>query len=300
MQYGKHGKPFMLPGMQWNAVVLPPSNAAWIARQPDSILSGTTTLDDLMGLHYISHGPSAESCRDFTVIRRDLTRNFMGLSAEVGEEVRDAFEEELAHIGKGEGERWEEVKLQKVIMAVAFRAANRIFVGVPMCKSKPYKAAVDRWMGAFGISMMMVRFVVPRGLSGLFLRVAAMFTKVLERRAGRFFVGRIRERLTRRARGEGEGGLEKQNDMMQWIIEQNASKNDPRELEPRNIAGKMILFNIFGKQNNHLHEATSSPSYQRQRQPASKPAQHSPPSYPPHSPHPSSLNSKPKPWKSCL
>lgn len=223
-------------------VILPPSDASWIAQQPDSILSGTTTLDEIMGLKYITHGPSAESCRDFTVIRRDLTRQFMGISDQVYDEVQAAFDDELAKVNE---EEWTDVKLQMAILEAAFRAGNRIFVGSPMCRDKAYKRAVDRWTQAFGISTIMVsKFLIPEGvLRELFLSIAAIPTKYLERRAARFFLPRIESRLARLRNGEEE----KDNDMMQWIINQNACKGDPRELEPQNIAGKMILLNIFGE-----------------------------------------------------
>ncbi|KAF2169519.1 hypothetical protein M409DRAFT_64636 [Zasmidium cellare ATCC 36951] len=252
-KYGKHNLPFILPSMLWNAIVLPPSNAVWIAQQPDSILSGNTTMDELMGLGHLTHGPNAESCRDFTVIRRDLTRQFMRLSGQVYEEIQAAFDDELVDVGEDE---WTEVKLQRVLLNVAFRAGNRIFVGLPMCRDKAYKKAVDRWTQAFGISTMMLRFLVPEQLRDVFLRIAAIPTKYLERRAARFFLARIEERLVR-LRGGEEGPKEQDNDMMQWIIDQNASKTDSRELESGNIAAKMILLNIFATATTGVQSGTT-------------------------------------------
>lgn len=195
-----------------------------------------------MGLNYITHGPSAESCRDFTVIRRDLTRQFMRLSNQVYDEIQAAFDDELAKVGDRE---WTDVKMQQVFLNVAFRAGNRIFVGLPMCRDQAFKRAVDRWTQAFGISTVIIsRFLIPEGrLRGLFLRIAGMPMRYLEREAAKFSLPKIKERLARLR--DGEGGED--NDMMQWIVNQNASKDDPGELEPQNIAGKMILLNIFGK-----------------------------------------------------
>ncbi|KAK4497556.1 hypothetical protein PRZ48_012007 [Zasmidium cellare] len=257
-KYGKQNLPFILPSMLWNTVILPPSNATWIAQQPDSILSGNTTMEQMMGLGYLTHGPNAESCRDFTVIRKDLTRQIMGLSNQVHEEIQAAFDDELAGVGE---DGWTNVKLQKVLLDVSFRAGNRIFVGLPMCRDKAYKKAVDRWTAAFGMSTMMLRLLVPEGLRGLFLSAAAIPTKFFERRAARFFLPRIEERLARLKEG-GTGIKGEDNDMMQWIIDQNATKADPRELEPANIAGKMILFNIFGKctPKTKEHKLTSLPA----------------------------------------
>lgn len=167
----------------------------------------------------------------------------MRLSCQIYEEIQAAFDDELAGVGEQE---CTDVKLQRVLLNVAFRAGNRIFVGLPMCRDKAYKRAVDRWTQAFGVSTMMLRFLVPEQSRDLFLRIVAIPTKYLERMAARFFLPRIEERLAR-LRGGEEGPKEQGNDMLQWIIDQNASKNDPRELESGNIAGKMILLNIFGK-----------------------------------------------------
>ena len=111
-----------------------------------------------------------------------------------------------------------------------------------------------RWTQSFGISTMILRFLIPQQLRGIFLRIVAIPTKYFERRAARFFQARIEERLTKLRAGDGEMKGEN-NDMMQWIIEQNATKSDPRELDPANIAGKMILFNIFGKHTVHVSDS---------------------------------------------
>lgn len=162
----------------------------------------------------------------------------MKLSNEVYDEIKAGFDEELKEVG----DEWTGIKLQRVFLDVSFRAGNRIFVGLPMCRDKKYKKAVERWTAAFGLSNMVSRFMLPTELRGIFLRLAAIPTKFFEWRAARFFMERIKERLARLQNGEKCD----ENDMMQWIIDQNASKRDPRELEPQNIAGKMILFNIFG------------------------------------------------------
>lgn len=46
----------MVPGLHWNTVVLPPHLAKWVAREPDSVLSGVTPMSDMLGAEYLAHG----------------------------------------------------------------------------------------------------------------------------------------------------------------------------------------------------------------------------------------------------
>lgn len=228
--------------MHWPAVVLPPSNAAWLAQQPDSVLSGQTPLDDLLGLDYIAHGPSAESCRDFTVLRRDLTRQVVKLNDQTCDEVQHACDDVF-----GFGTEFRDFKALQAISSVSFHVANRVFVGLPMCRDKKYKKAVDRWTVAFGISCLFVRYFVPSGFKPLIMRLIAIPARLLMQWTASFITPAIRQRLAAWADRypAPENQRMKPNDMIQWIIDANANKPDPAELDPANIAGKTILLNLF-------------------------------------------------------
>ncbi|KAM3422170.1 hypothetical protein BST61_g2540 [Cercospora zeina] len=93
--FSKHDKPFIVPNLLWTTVVIPPSQTAWVASQPENVLSGNSVLDEAMGLDYLAHGPNADSVRDFTVIRRHLTRHAGKLAGEVLEEIELSLDEEL-------------------------------------------------------------------------------------------------------------------------------------------------------------------------------------------------------------
>lgn len=243
-KYSKHGKPFIVPGMHWNAVVLPPSNASWVAAQPEHVLSGDTVLDENLGLAYLTHGPSADSCRDFTVIRRDLTRQSAKLGAEVYDEVQDAFTDELGS-DEEKAEAWKEISLFKLLQAVSFRAVNRVFVGLPLCRDKSYEKRVTSWTYAYVICAIFMRYTVPSLLKPIFMRVIAMPSHLLAWYATKELRPMVRERLRDSHAAGKKHSQEEHNDMMQWIITTNGQKSDPRELSPANIAGKMVLFNLF-------------------------------------------------------
>ncbi|KAF2165016.1 hypothetical protein M409DRAFT_24915 [Zasmidium cellare ATCC 36951] len=246
-KYGKHGKAFIIPGLHWNAVVLPPSHSDWVARQPENVLSSNKVLDDTMGLQWLVHGPTASSVRDFTVLRRDMTRQHIKLSHHILDEIKHAFDEEL-----GSGTEYHKVSASNLCAKISFRATNRMFVGLPLCRSEAYETDVTRWTTAFGTCTLIMRFLIPKSLKPLFMQFVALPTKLVQWRAVRFIRPRIRQRLGvlkhDKTLGNSLENVQKEkepNDMLQWIINANAAKDNPRELEPGNIAGKMLFFNVF-------------------------------------------------------
>lgn len=187
-------------------------------------------------------GPSVESVFDFTVLRRDLTRQIMKLNDEVLDEISAAFEENLGF----ESGDWNDFSVKGVIDSVSFNATNRIFVGLPLCRSEEYRKAVTRWTTFFGIGTLFSRYLVPGFTRPLVMRFIAVPANILLWRAASYMTPAIERRLLS-LQDEKKMSLEepKPNDMMQWIIDHNAPKADPAELKPSNIAGRMILLNLF-------------------------------------------------------
>ncbi|PPJ54504.1 hypothetical protein CBER1_02470 [Cercospora berteroae] len=240
-RFSKNDKLFVIPNLLWTTVILPPSQTAWVASQPEHVLSGNAVLDEAMGLDYLAHGPNADSVRDFTVIRRHLTRHSGKLAGEVLEEIELGLDEELgAKVDASKKADFVEVQAMDILQAIAFRAANRIFVGPSLSRSKSYRKRIQRWTTAYGLCTIVMRFIVASPLKQFFMRVVAIPTKAMQWLATSEVRAMVKQRLS-----QTEAAQEQKNDMMQWIIETNAQKNDAREMAPQNIAGKMILFNLF-------------------------------------------------------
>ncbi|KJX97681.1 hypothetical protein TI39_contig473g00003 [Zymoseptoria brevis] len=134
-QYGKRGRPFMLPGLEWSTVVLPPHLADWMMRQPDSVLSGVTPMSDAIGAKYLGHGPEEASVLDFTALRRDLTPHTAKLVRQIQDEIDVAFD---AYLNANTDGQSKEVKIKPMIESVVFYTTNRIFVGLPLCRSERF------------------------------------------------------------------------------------------------------------------------------------------------------------------
>lgn len=60
-----------------------------------------------------------------------------------------------------------------------------------------------------------------------------------------------RIRMIQEAKAKGEpldkNAEDRRNDLMQWLVEQSVHSNDPAEMDSRNLANKLVLFNLFGK-----------------------------------------------------
>ncbi|KAI6816590.1 hypothetical protein KC342_g15398 [Hortaea werneckii] len=244
-KYGKYGKPFVLPGLHWPEIILLPSHHAWIASQPEHILSDDVVQDELLGLPYFTHGPSTAAIHDFSVIRRDLTRQMAKLVPEMLDEVDACFTE---YFGT-DREEWREVRAIEAILKVSQRAIERVFVRLPLCRDASYLAAVRRWMMGFAICGALYRSFLPEMLQPLIAPLLAIPLAVVKLLALRKSLPLIRQRMldfNHHLRGQGTGkDTHVPNDMLQWLIVQNAHKPPTERLTAWDIGGRLCLFELF-------------------------------------------------------
>lgn len=187
-----------------------------------------------------------ESVLNFTVVRRDLTRQTVKLNREILDEVRFAVDDTF---GFG-ADDWTELGVKSAVDNVSFSATNRIFVGLPLCRNKQYKEVVTQWTTFFGIGTLFCRYLVPGFARSVVMRIIAIPANLMLWRASSYVTPGIKKRLAileaeKALVGDKSSVEQKPNDMMQWIIDHNAQKADPAELKPANIAGRMILLNLF-------------------------------------------------------
>ncbi|KAI7220963.1 hypothetical protein KC333_g2045 [Hortaea werneckii] len=244
-KYGRHGKPFVLPGLHWPEIILPPSHHAWIASQPEHILSDDVVQDELLGLPYFAHGPSTAAIHDFTIIRRDLTRQMGKLVPEMLDEVDTGFTEHF-----GTENDWREVRAIEAILKVSQRAIERVFVGLPLCRDTSYLAAVRRWMMGFAICGALYRSFLPEMLQPVFAHLLGIPLAMVKWLALRRSLPLIRRRMLdfdhHQLRGKGtEKEARVPNDMLQWLIESNAHKPPAERLTAWDIGGRLCLFELF-------------------------------------------------------
>jgi hypothetical protein len=253
IQYSSRGKPFVRPSLHWPSVVLPPCDAEWLARQPENIIAAAKTQDEVLGLEWLASGPSNAFIHDFTVIRRDLTRQINACIPDILNEIRYTFD---THFSEGEdaGDGWKNVVINDAIRKAVCVVANRIIIGLPVCRSQEYFAAVQRWWVCFGLTGLVFRSFVPRPLQRVFMPLLSLPTWYWRRRIVNMFEPEVARRMKVIQDASASGKPlrpskddERSNDLMQWLIEQSAHNKEPAESSPRDLSNKLVLFNLFGK-----------------------------------------------------
>lgn len=111
-------------------VVLPPSQIPWIIEQPEGILSSQESHREALQADWtmldknIVQNPLHEQ-----VIRENLVRDLGPFTDEMGDELRQCFED---YWGTDENE-WRALCVYDCMLKFAARASNRIFSGLPLC-----------------------------------------------------------------------------------------------------------------------------------------------------------------------
>ena len=238
-KYGKYGQAFILPAMHSPEIILPPSNVHWIASQPENVLSDIKEQDDLVGLDYLAHGPDQAAVHDFSVIRKDLTRQMGNLLPDLLDEMEASFE---AGFGS-EMDDWKEVEIFKIIQETSRKTSNRVFVGQPLCRDEKYLASLRKWELAFALCGAVIRYLVPYSLKPFLAPIVAIplyFYRWLVRRR---LLPLVRKRIALDSLADKPTAeTSRPNDVLQWIVEDNTQ----HKMSIEDIAGKTVLLNFFG------------------------------------------------------
>ncbi|KAK3642111.1 hypothetical protein LTR56_010982 [Elasticomyces elasticus] len=242
-KYAKHNLPFILPASHWPEIVLPPSNASWIASQPEHVLSAVTVFNDIMGFEYTAPGPDMAYAHDFAVVQRDLTRNLLRSLPDVLAEVEASCSELLAGVS-GE-EEWKEVKMMGVLGKVSHSAASAMFVGQPLCRDKGHLRWVRVWVMCFAFVSIPYRLLFPKMLQPVFGPLLTVVMLPIKFLAVRPMLPIIKQRLEELRKtglieqvGSDDDGP---RDLLQWIVEDAARKRPVDGLTAWDLAGKAIL-----------------------------------------------------------
>lgn len=231
IQWSKRGKPFVLPSILFGPqVICPPHQVPWLFSQPDEVLSSEAVLADVMCLKYTSPGPSIKSMLDFTVLRHDLTRNLNRLQAQVFDEVCAATDEAFG----SSTDEWSDVCLNDAMLAIATRCANHVFVGPQLCRDKIYQSVLRTYLSTLAITIAAIYFspewirpllgpifATPANLIGWWLKRYVVSTSLANQKPDTFTA-------------------------LHWTLTAAASKKQLSDQEVRLLAGKVIIFNLFG------------------------------------------------------
>ena len=184
----------MRPSLHWPSVVLPPCDAEWLARQPEHVIADAKVQDEVLGLEWLASGPSNAFIHDFTVIRKDLTRQINACIPDVLDEIRYTFD---MHFTKGEDAAggWKNVMINDAIRKAVCGVANRVIIGLPICRSEEYFEAVQKWWICFGLTGLVFRSFIPRPLQPVTMPILSLPTRYWRRRIANMFEPEVARRV---------------------------------------------------------------------------------------------------------
>jgi cytochrome P450 len=169
---------------------------------------------------------------------------------EILDEIRYAFDKHFCN-GRDVGNGRKEVMVNDAVRRAVCGVANRIIVGLPVCRSEEYFHAVSRWWMCFGLTGLIFRSFIPGPLQRFIMPILSLPTLYWRRKIVDMFEPEVarRLRLIQEAKAKGEplsaNDKDRSNDLMQWLVEQSSRSTNPAEMSPRNIANKLVLFNLF-------------------------------------------------------
>ena len=133
IQYSKHGKSCLVPGLGFrNEVIIPSSSLRWITSQPDHRLSAYEAFRelDLVEFHSGPHELLTDPWQGM-LVRRDMNRILERLVVVLNDELQYAFD---ARFGT-DADEWTEINLYETMKRIVAQGSSRFTVGLPLCKN---------------------------------------------------------------------------------------------------------------------------------------------------------------------
>ena len=230
--------------------MLPPSQIQNVINQPDSILNATIPQHEQIFTNYAFDDPHLmANLVHADIVRRQLTRNLGHLTADINEELGLAFND----IWGADTENWVEVNIWETCIRIISQAANRIFVGAPLCQSLfPFtiwllltthtgrnqeflELCRDYSQGTFKNGFLIGR--IPKVLRPILAPLVSRSNKKLPPRAQKFTQPLLEDRLKNLQRKKEDPSFkwDPPRDYITWQIEESYAQNMPVERSPEMV-----------------------------------------------------------------
>nr|BAD94556.1 cytochrome P450 [Phanerodontia chrysosporium] len=200
---------------RWLVVICNPRLVEELQKLPEALVGYS-----LLEIFETKHIFGADLLTDpvHLALLRTLTRNLGQVFGDMYQEVETAFQELVPANEK----EWLPVHASPVMRTIVTRAANRVFVGVPVCRDEGYLYLMVHFAEdvnkAFGLYT-----VVPSFAQGFVARKAkAVMDDCIERCLG-YMRPAIKDRTTMMD-SFGDNWADKPNDMIQWTIEETKAR----------------------------------------------------------------------------
>ncbi|PBK82181.1 cytochrome P450 [Armillaria gallica] len=230
-----YGSMFKVPLLdKWMTVVSGPEKINDIRKSSFEQLSSTEATVDLLQMDYTISGSIGADTYHVEVVRGAFTRNIATCFADVQDEIKAAFRDNIPMT-----EDWIEIPAHHTILQIVCRASNRIFVGLPLCRNPDYlKLNIDFTIGVFTCAQII-------NLFPSFMKPIVGFIFTPRRRATaktEKFLGQTIQERPHQEKTHGKDWPGKPNDMLSWLLD--ATNGDEERRTVRSLCTKMLLMNL--------------------------------------------------------
>ncbi|KAK0448937.1 cytochrome P450 [Desarmillaria tabescens] len=207
-----YGGAFKVPLFdKWMVVVSGAEKIDDIRKASREQLSSVDAAQDLFQMDYTIGYSFTVDPYHSDVVRSSLTRNIAACFADVQDEIKAAFKDNVPIT-----EDWVEVPAYKTILQIVCRASNRMFVGLPLCRNPDYiKLNIDFTMNVVACAHIINLF--PSILAPIVGSIVTPRRRAMTQMEN-FLGADIRERL-HQDDVNGKDWPGKPNDLLSWLID---------------------------------------------------------------------------------
>ncbi|TFK26822.1 cytochrome P450 [Coprinopsis marcescibilis] len=178
----------------------------------DNIFSATEHFNDILQIRHI-WGAEEASKDQYHVhsIANGLTRNLTARFPDIIDEVEQSFTDEIPI-----SDEWVTYQVQKAIAPVTCRTANRLFVGMPLCRDQEYLDIQQNFAVSLMVSVTIVN-LVPDFMKPIVGKLVTTFPKTIKK-----VIRIMKPMLEHRLQMEEEHGKRwdgRPNDMISWLLD---------------------------------------------------------------------------------
>ncbi|KAJ4481987.1 cytochrome P450 [Lentinula aciculospora] len=231
------GQAFKVPlPDRWEIIVSGKKMMEDIKKASDLELSLIGAVAEIMQSEYTLGQPATIDAYHIEVVRTSLTRNLGAKFADLQDEIKAAFADEI-HAKETE---WMQVPMLYTMMKIVSRSSSRYFVGLPLCRDPDYiKLNIDFTVDAFkGSQILQCYPAILKPLVRQFLTdVPACF-----KRATKHLEPIIMERLQKEKEYGSSTWPDKPNDLISWLLDE--AQGERRKNIVYNIVSRVLVINF--------------------------------------------------------
>ena len=237
-EYSKRDQLFILPNIvNGHEVIIPTKYMPWLLEQHDNVLSQYETnrqfmCGDYTMLHKDMLGKNWPRLAD--TVKREMTRDLDEFSEAMADEVQDS----LKCLWGSKTDDWHEINLYDVMLEVVGRVANRVFVGLPLCRNPGYLQA-SMGFSKYILLWAMAIEMLPQIFKPVIGPLLTAKDYIHYKRMDRYIAPIVKERLAKQqehhALGE-DSKTSEPNDCIQWAVRDMARHGE----DPANDKNAML------------------------------------------------------------